>query len=217
MSPRTLRSTALTTGLAILMAVATTADAQQFLLTPSLASLTHSEIGEDLEFSGVGGGLVASYRTGRFGVAGEGILGSLASGDQAVTASSYRVALFDLRATYRVLPGLDAVLGAQSRSISPEFAAQDVGLIRIGLATETALSRLADIGVRGAWLPYADFNGGGEAGFGFEVGLGVSVGPADGRYRALMSYDFQRIDRTVNGADVPMQMMVARLGLQVGF
>ena len=138
MSIRAVRAAAFVAALA--STTVTTAEAQRVRLTPTLVSLTHAEIGEDLEFSGIGGGLVASYRAGRFGVSGEGVIASLASGDQAVTASSYRVALFDVRATYGLLPGLDAVLGAQSRSVAPEFAAQDVGVIRIGLATGTPTS-----------------------------------------------------------------------------
>lgn len=191
--------------------------AQQIRVTPMVVSMNHSEIGEELEFAGTGIGLAGSYRTGRFGVFAEGMLTSLKSGDNAVTESSYDVQLWDLRATYRLIPGLDAVVGAQARRVRPEFEAQDVGLLRIGLASDAQISRLADLGVRAAWLPYSRFNGGGDAGFGFEVGLGVTVGRADARYRALMSYDFQRIDRTVNGVDVPMQMMIARLGFQMGF
>jgi hypothetical protein len=191
--------------------------AQQIRVTPIVVSMSHSEIGEELEFAGTGIGLAGSYRTGRFGVFAEGMLTSLKSGDNAVTESSYDVQLWDLRATYRLIPGLDAVVGAQARRVRPEFEAQDVGLLRIGLASDAQISRLADLGVRAAWLPHSRFNGGGDAGFGFEVGLGVTVGRADARYRALMSYDFQRIDRTVNGVDVPIQMMIARLGFQMGF
>ena len=192
-------------------------EAQQFRVAPTFVWMTNSEIGEDLEFSGIGGGLAASFRTGRIGVSAEGMWTSLDSGDKAATKASYDVKLWDLRATYRVIPGLDAMLGAQARSIDPEFTAQNVGVFRIGLASETRISRLADIGVRAAWLPFSDFNGGGDAGFGFEVGMGVTVGGADGRYRALVSYDFQRIDRTVKSADVPIQLMIARLGFQLGF
>jgi hypothetical protein len=191
--------------------------AQQIRVTPMVVSMSNSEIGEELEFGGAGVGLAGSYRTGRFGVFAEGMLTSLKSGDKAVTESSYDVQMWDLRATYQLIPGLDAMVGAQARRVRPEFEAQDVGVMRIGLASEAKISRLADLGVRGALLPYSRFNGGGEAGFGFEVGLGVTVGRADARYRALMSYDFQRIDRTVNGVDVPMQMMIARLGFQMGF
>ena len=50
-----------------------------------------------------------------------------------------------------------------------------------------------------------------------EVGLGIAVGTANGRFRVRADYEFQRIDRKVDNQDVPLQMSLAKLGLEVGF
>jgi hypothetical protein len=59
--------------------------------------------------------------------------------------------------------------------------------------------------------------GGGESGLALEIGLGVAVGTANGRFRVKAESNFQRIDREVNGQDVPVQVTQARLGLELGF
>ena len=49
------------------------------------------------------------------------------------------------------------------------------------------------------------------------VGLLVSVGPQNGRYRLTADYGFQRIDRKVGTAKTPIEQSLVRLGVAVGF
>ena len=46
-----------------------------------------------------------------------------------------------------------------------------------------------------------------------ELGLGISLGRAGGRWAGLLEYTYQRIDRKVSGQDVPIATAVARVGL----
>jgi len=69
----------------------------------------------------------------------------------------------------------------------------------------------------GAYLAAPKFSGGGSAGLAFEIGLGIGVGPQGGRLRFTTDYDFQRIDREVNGAATPIQSLVTRAGAVVRF
>ena len=58
---------------------------------------------------------------------------------------------------------------------------------------------------------------GGTAEFAFEIGRGTRIGTSNGRYGIRLEYDFQRIDRQVNDVDLPNQLMVAKVGIEVGF
>ncbi len=79
------------------------------------------------------------------------------------------------------------------------------------------ISRIADIWGRGAYLVNPQFSGDGDAELAIELGLGVAVGFSSGRFRIRTDYEFQRIDRKVNQIDVPIEIALARLGLEVGF
>jgi hypothetical protein len=50
-----------------------------------------------------------------------------------------------------------------------------------------------------------------------EVSLGVGVGTSNGRFRVRADYEFQRIDREVNGVDLPIQLSRATIGVELGF
>jgi hypothetical protein len=202
----------------VLLMVPGVVAAQGFSLrvVPQGALVFHSEVSSDLQFSGIGvGGTVVASR-GRFDLGLEGFIASLDRSSQDSAGASYDLKMLDVRLTYRVVPAIAIQVGAAGRRISPEFAAPDVGYFRIGLVSENRLARLATVWVRGGYLAAPQFNGGGSAGFAFDIGLGMWIGTANGRYGARAEYDFQRIDRTVNDTDVPVQMMVAKVGFQLG-
>ncbi len=157
------------------------------------------------------GGLVAAQR-GRFGLELSGYTASLDPSESPAPISGYTVKQGDVRATVRLLPNVAVLFGGGRRMVDPELAAQDVGFLRVGLASENRLTNIADLRVRGAYLAAPTFSGGGNAGFAFEIGLGIGVGPQGGRVRFTTDYDFQRIDREVNGAATPIQSLVARAG-----
>lgn len=107
-------------------------------------------------------------------------------------------------------------IGAGRRDVDPDLSAPGVGWYRFGAAARTPLTRLAEITLRGAYL-VPRFDGGGEAGFSIEVGLAAAVGTPNGRVRLRGEYDFQRLDRSVGDVALPIQLTVARVGVDVGF
>lgn len=107
-------------------------------------------------------------------------------------------------------------IGAGRRAIDPDLSAPGVGWYRVGAVARTPLTRLAEITLRGAYL-VPEFDGGGDAGFSIEVGLAAAVGTPNGRFRLRGEYDFQRLDRTVGSVELPIQLTVARVGVDVGF
>jgi hypothetical protein len=193
------------------------ASAQSVTVAPQFGLISHSEVSTDLQYDGVGFGGTVGVSWKRFDIDVEGLIGSLDPADDATATESYDLRMWDVRVSYRVVPAIAVQIGAAGRTISPEFAAPDVGYFRIGLKSENALARIARVWVRGGYLVAPQFNGGGSAGFAFDIGLGTWVGTANGRYGLRAEYDFQRIDRSVNDADVPIQMMVAKVGIQLGF
>ena len=110
--------------------------------------------------------------------------------------------------------------GFTKRTMDPEFAAQSMGAVRIGARGLYSIGTGASLSLRGNYLAGSKFSGGGSAGFGVELGLGISVGRSDGRLRATGDYGFQRVNRKrtggVVGGDVPIQQSLARLGVSVG-
>jgi hypothetical protein len=177
---------------------------------------TNTELNERRGAGGAGiGGLLAGD-VGRFGLELSGYMVSLSAEEPQSALQDYKVRQGDARASVLVTPSVAIQFGAGRRSVDPELAAQDVGFLRVGLASENRLSNISNLRVRGAYLLAPRFSGGGNAGLAFEIGLGVGIGRQDGRVRFEMGYDFQRIDRQVNDVDVPIQSMVARVGAAVG-
>ncbi len=176
--------------------------------------LTYAEINEEgtSEGAGVGGSLIV--RWGRFGFDGNVYSARV---DPDATGSSFDIVQGDLRISYAFAPALALEIGVGRRRIDPDFAAQDIGIVRVGFLSEMSISRIADIWGRGAYLVNPQFSGGGDAELAIELGIGVAVGFSSGRFRVRTDYEFQRIDRKVNQMDVPIQIALARLGLEVGF
>lgn len=125
----------------------------------------------------------------------------------------YNVDEIDLVVTWFWRPYLAAQIGAARRFVSPDLVAQDVGLIRVGVLSETRLARIAGLWVRGAYLPLSRFSGGGSAGLGLEIGLGVEVGDPAARLQGFAAFEYQRIDREA-AAEAPLQFSVGQLGVR---
>lgn len=176
---------------------------------------TYSETDEVSNAAGGGIGASLVVRLGRFGLDASGYTASLdpaGPGNQA-----FDVLQGDIRVSYAIHPLMALEVGLGRRTIDPDFAAQDVGLVRVGLRSENRLTRLGSVWVRGAYLISPRFDGGGNAGLALELGLGAAFGTANGRFRIRTDYEFQRIDRDVNAVGVPLQLMLARMGVEVGF
>jgi hypothetical protein len=177
---------------------------------------TNNEASADNRHTGFGGSATARYGTDRWGVEGEVDIRSLSPAeDESLDDLSIRGGA--LRGHYGVWRDLDAEVGFESRTVEPELAAQDVAALLVGLRYEVPFASIASMRIRGAAIPLAWFNGGGDSGIGVAVGLAARIRPSDGRWGLFGEYDFRRLDRSVGGIDVPIQFESVRLGVELGF
>ena len=122
---------------------------------------------------------------------------------------------FDAHLRWFLASGISLETGYTKRDVSPDFTAQAFTAIRAGVLANYSLGPGANLLLRGNYLAAGKFSGGGSAPFALELGLGVSVGTANGRYRLTGGYEFQRIDRKTS-VKVPIQQALARIGVSVG-
>ncbi|MCH7874515.1 MAG: hypothetical protein IH965_04365 [Gemmatimonadetes bacterium] len=202
-------------GGALLLAVTSAAGAQTVRIGIHGVGISHVEVRQERRAEGGGIGGYLSVRVGRFGLDLSGHAASIELVD--VPAEPFDVLQGDARLSYAVARSLAIEVGAGRRKIDPEFTAQDVSVVRAGLLSEVRLSSIGSVWGRGAYLVSSRFNGGGEAGLALELGLGVALGTANGRFRVRVEYEFQRIDREVETVKVPIQVTIAKLGLDLGF
>ncbi len=188
--------------------------AQRVRIAVQAVTATYGETNEVATAEGAGIGASLVVRVGRFGFDASGYTASLDPEDPA--NSSFDVLQGDIRVGVALHPLVALEVGVGRRTIDPDFAAQDVGLFRVGLRSENRLSRLGSVWVRGAYLISPQFDGGGDAGLALELGLGASFGTANGRFRIRADYEFQRLDRDVNVRSVPIELSLARVGIEVG-
>jgi hypothetical protein len=132
----------------------------------------------------------------------------------------FKTTQLDARVRYYIASGVSGEIGFTRRKADPEFAAQSAAAGRLGLHAAYLLGPGAQLAVRGNYLAGAKFSGGGKASFGLEVGLGLSVGASNGRWRVTADYEFQRFNRTTTAggteAKVPLQQALARIGAALG-
>ena len=129
---------------------------------------------------------------------------------------SFKSTQVDVHLRYYIAGQVSLETGFTKRTMDPEFAAQSMGAVRVGVRGLYNIGPGASLALRGNYLAGSKFSGGGSAGFGIELGLGVSVGRSDGRYRLTGDYGFQRVNRKTTSA-VPIQQSLARVGVAVGF
>ncbi len=131
--------------------------------------------------------------------------------------SSMHVLTWDARAGLGLGSSFWLEAGGGRLTADPKLAAQDMGFVRVGLLSESRFSRNADVWARAAYLPVTRYSGGGSARMAVELGFGIHLGLGSGRFHVRAAYQFQRMDRTVRGRDVPIQTTSARLGIGAGF
>lgn len=199
--------------LATLMPAVLSAQSVRFKLDAIGMTYQEAREGRDGIGAGAGGGVEWRYKRFVFDVRAFGVRVD----PDSVGIPNFNLAQVDVRIGYLLTPFLAAEVGGGHRYVDPDFAAQELGTFRIGVSSENVLTRLASVWVRGAYLVNPQFSGGGSADLAFEFGLGVGVGTANGRFRFHAEYEFQRIDRTVNTVDSPIQTSLARTGIAIGF
>ena len=183
-------------------------------LRPQGVAVVHQEQGVERSANGFGYGGAIVIQVSRVTLEASGYRASLET--EWDDSDAFDVLQGDARLSVLLYAPFALEVGLGRRTIDPELSAPGVGWYRVGATATTPLTRLADVTLRGAYL-VPEFDGGGDAGFSIEVGLAAAVGMPNGRFRVRVEYDFQRMDRTVNQIGFPLQVTVARAGIDVGF
>ena len=202
---------------ALLLVGGATARAQTVSLGLHGALGDYREVSSNLRYRGAGGGLALWVRLYRFSAEAAATRVSYDPRDNNSGLTSFKATQIDARVGFDVAAGFTAELGLLRRTISPELTAQEMGAARIGVRYSKLIGPGTTVALRGNYLAGAKFTGKGSAGLAFELGLLVSTGPVNGRYRLTGDYGFQRIDRKVGGQPVPIQQSLVRVGVAVGF
>jgi hypothetical protein len=200
--------------LALLVGGAHAARAQVVRLGVEAIGLSYVETSSARRADGQGVGGTVSVRWRRFGLDLNGYTATVDS----VPGELAKLTMLQgsARLSFRVAPMVAIEVGGERRSIDPALATQDMSAGSIGVLSEAPLTKLGSIWLRGDYLVNPKFSGGGSAGLAVELGLGLGVGTANGRVRVRAEYTFQRVDRTAAGLDVPMQLTVAKIGIDLG-
>jgi hypothetical protein len=199
----------------LLAATGGSARAQTVLLGVQGALGDYREVTSNLRYRGSGVGGSLALHVGR--ISAEGVVTRVSYDPRDPGHASFKSTQIDARFGVDLSGGLTAEVGLLRRTIDPELAAQEMGAARVGVRYSKLIGPGATVGVRGNYLAGAKFTGEGSAGLAFELGLLVSVGPQNGRYRLTADYGFQRIDRKVGSTPVPIEQSLVRLGVAVGF
>jgi hypothetical protein len=181
----------------------------------------YRETAASLHYQGAGVGFSAGFTKGKFSADGAFATLSYKPVDENAGLEDFKTVQIDGWLRYYVANGISLEAGFTRRTTDPEFAAQSASAGRFGLRGSYLLGPGADLAVRGNYLFGGKFSGGGKAAFGIEVGLGLSVGASNGRWRLTADYAFQRFNRTTTTNDVeakvPLQQALARVGAALGF
>ncbi len=175
----------------------------------------YREVSSNLHYTGIGGGPSLAFHVGRFTAEGSVVWITYDPKDSPL--ASFTATQLDGWLGYEIGAGVTAEVGILRRNVSPELTAQEMGAARVGLRYSKVLGPGATVALRGNYLAGAKFTGGGSADMAFELGLLVSAGPQNGRFRVNGEYGFQRIDRKVGDNRVPIEQSLVRVGVAVGF
>ncbi|HTY05026.1 MAG TPA: hypothetical protein VMC86_00790 [Gemmatimonadales bacterium] len=202
-------------GLGLVLALASPAAAQRVTVGVQGVFADYRELSSALTYSGGGFAGIAQLNwhkfSGDFQVAKinyNPTSGSLATDKFASTQ-------FDAHLRWFLASGVSLETGYTKRDVSPDFTTQNFTAIRLGIRANYGLGPGANLLLRGNYLAASKFSGGGTAPLALELGLGLSVGSASGRWRITGDYEFQRIDRKTS-VPVPIQQAMARIGAAVG-
>jgi hypothetical protein len=208
--------------LLVLVAAAAPLAAQRFVFGLAGVGGDYREATNDLRYDVSGLAGTALLTLGRF--AAEATVSGLSyDPDESGTAAErFEAAQFDGYVRYRVVRWASLELGVTNREVREEFQfrAQSAAAFRVGVHSATALGPNGGVAARVNYLAGAKFSGGGSAPFAMDVGLSAYYAFARGRLRVTAESQFQHFSRTVDVGgtqDVPIQQVLGRLGLAVGF
>jgi hypothetical protein len=202
---------------ALLLAGADAARAQIVSLGVQGALGDYREVSDTLNYRGTGGGVSLEVRRHKLSAEVSASRVSYVPKDESRGLTNFTATQLDARLGYDLAAGLTAEVGLLRRTVTPELAAQEMGAARIGVRYSKLIGPGTTVALRGNYLAGAQFTGKGSAGLAFELGLLVSTGPVNGRYRLTGDYGFQRVDRKVGGVKVPLQQSLVRVGVAVEF
>jgi hypothetical protein len=181
----------------------------------------YKETAAALHYQGGGAGFWVGLGKGKLSADASMLLMTYQPVDDGFGFEEFKTTQIDAKLRYYLASGVSAEVGFTRRIVDPDFSAQSAAAGRFGLRAAYLLGPGANLSLRGNYLAGAKFSGGGTAPFGLEVGLGLSVGAINERWRITADYEFQRFNRvTDNGSGevrVPLQQAIARLGAAVGF
>jgi hypothetical protein len=185
--------------------------AQNVELTAGGVAVSNSEVTRVRQARGLGFAIGAELESRRFLLEARALTATL-DADFSVQPD-YALHELNLAATYWWRPALGVRLAAGRRFVSPDFAAQEVGVVGIGLSSQTRLTSVAELHGRISYLPLTEFTGGGHSGAAVELGLGVRIGRPDQPWDATVDVAYQRLDRDVSGASAPIRYSMVQIGV----
>jgi len=199
------------------------AAAQRTGIQVGLQGVTGSYAQDSANFRWTGGGFAGSVDV-RYANVGLEIRAMKVSMDPVaslpVSAESFDLTQIDASLRWYMLSALHAEVGITSRKVTPEFAAQEIGAVRVGLLAQYNLSQAARLRLRTHYLAAAKFSGGGTSPLALSIGLGASY-RAFGALALTADYEFQTFRRKTSisntDVDAPVQSGFARFGVAAAF
>jgi opacity protein-like surface antigen len=197
------------------------AAAQHGSIGPEVGIGEYREAAPSLRYRGAGPGIAGSVAFHHVSAEAEVVsIRMNPTGDSQAT-ESFRATSVNAWLRWDALPYLGIEIGLARRSTDSEFAAQSLGALRVGARTHHLLGPGVAVWLRGNYLAFAAFSGGGSAPIALELGLGLDIRWSN-HLRAGAQYSFQRLDRKTNPAggpeaSVPIEQALARVGLAVAF
>lgn len=180
---------------------------------------TYRETSSSLRFTGAGFGGIAEFSWKKLGAEVAVTRLSFDPADDGSAVDGFTATQLDARVRYYLANTVSLEVGLLSRQADPEFNAQSLSAIRVGLRSSYPINPSATLVLRAGYLAAAQFSGGGSAGFAMELGLGARA-LLTSRVQWLADYEFQRFDRKTDPGgsgerSVPIQQWVGRIGVGV--
>ncbi|HKW41252.1 MAG TPA: hypothetical protein VJN39_08385 [Gemmatimonadales bacterium] len=205
---------------AVVALLGSAASAQEVTIGPQFVLASYREVASGLRYQGTGfgGAVTARYRKLSAEAA---VLRVKLDPEGGSAGTGFTATEVDVWVDYDVAQYASLEVGIIRRTADPEFDAQSLGAVRVGVRSAYEIGPGAVVLFRANYLAAPKFSGGGNASFSLDLGLGLDVRLA-GQLHGTAAYAFQRVNRKTNPGgtgevDAPIQGTVARLGLGIAF